>query len=266
MTEKTNVENNNQIKKERFEFVFSINGNTICQRYFRINNFIEKSLGSTRLADAIESCVSMINEDLKAKTDIYLRYTSPQVFSSKEQMEKWAANPTFKLDIPAVVVIDDSDESYVWNGKEMVPYNKPFFKADYCKPVNNTTPAIFKFTFNDNGREVRSISWDANVYPKFVRSNIDISNSRNKYADSDNYAPVEEFVVNKYMKWLPDLIPQIVREICTACSDEKETYVNTVNYGSRTYNIDIVGQRRQYFRDYENEYRKKTNAYFSQNR
>lgn len=264
MVEKNSLENN-QIKKERFEFVFSINGNTICQRYFRINNFVEKSLGSTTLNDAIMYCVRLIDNDLKAKTDIYLKYTSPQVFKDVEQMRKWEKNQTFKLDAPTVIVLDESDDVYVWNGREVVSYDKPFFKTDYAKPVNNTTPAIFKFAFFDNEREISSYTWNANVYPRFVRSNIDISNSKNKYADNENYSPVEEFIVDKYINSLPDLIPQIVREICVACSDDKEDYVNTINYGGKSYNIDIAGQRRKYVRDYENYFRKKTNAYFNQN-
>lgn len=41
-------QNNQRIfREERFEFVFYVNNNIICQRFFQINNFNEESLNST---------------------------------------------------------------------------------------------------------------------------------------------------------------------------------------------------------------------------
>lgn len=261
MTEKANIENS-QAKKERFEFILSINGYIVCQRYFRINNFKEYSLGSTQLTDAIEHCVSLINDDLKAKTAIYLGYTAPQVFKNKDEMKWYEENVPFKIEVPTIVVLEDSDDTFIWNGKEMEKYDKPFNKADYTVSSINTTPTVLKFAFYDNGREIRSISWDGNVYPKFVRSNIDISNSKNKFSAEGVFAPMEEFIVKQYNKSMKDLIPIIVKEICVACSEETN-YNHFVTYGEKEYDIDIVGQQRAYFKKYESDYRKKTIAYFN---
>ena len=69
--------------QERFEFVLSINGNIICQRYFAIPGFQERSIGSTHLTYAVLSCVNMIERDLREKTDIYNTLTAPQVFNDE---------------------------------------------------------------------------------------------------------------------------------------------------------------------------------------
>lgn len=263
MTEKTNYENS-QAKKERFEFVLTVNGNIICQRYFRINNFKERSLGSVQLTEAIEDCVNYINSDLKEKSNIFLWYTAPQVFSNKEEMNAWVENPTFDIEVPEFVVLNDSDEIFTWNGSKMVPYNKPFNKSEYVKcDEAKVTPCVLKFAFLDNGREIRSIAWDGNVFPKFVRSNIDISNSKNKYKVDDVYAPMEEFIVDRYIASMEDIIPTIVKRICNACSNN-ESYDRYLDYGGKKYDINIQGQIREYYKEIEKAYKKKTDAYFSE--
>ena len=64
MTEKTTNENS-LLKKEQFEFILTINGNIICQRYFRINGFKREAYRSVELVEAIDKCVDLINADLK---------------------------------------------------------------------------------------------------------------------------------------------------------------------------------------------------------
>ena len=66
-TEKTVNELQSAAKKERFEFVLTINGNIVCQRYFRINGFENDSLRSMELVEGIDKCVPLIDRDLKAK-------------------------------------------------------------------------------------------------------------------------------------------------------------------------------------------------------
>jgi len=266
MVEKTNFENS-QAKKERFEFVLTVNGNIICQRYFRINNFKERSLGSLQLTDAVEDCVSVINKDLKEKSNIYLWYTAPQMFANRAEMDRWAANPTFKLDNPAFVVLNDTEEVFVWDGVKMSPYEKSFNTSDYVTNGKRAEePAcIFKFAFLDEGREVRSISWDGSVYPKFVRSNIDLSNSKNKYKADGVYAPMEEFLMDKFIASMEDVIPVIVKKICSACSkNDISRYERYENIGGLKYDMNIQGQIREYYRKYEADYRKKTEAYFAE--
>lgn len=259
MEKNTFVENNS--KKERFEFIFSVNGNIICQRYFWINNFREKSIGSTRLIDAIEECKGLIDADLKSKTNIYLSYTAPQVFTNHEEMDAWLAKNGKNLEHPSFIVLRDTDETFSWDGETVKPYGKQFNRADYIETPS--TPSVFKFAFLDNGREVHSISWDGNVYPKFVRMNIDLSNSHNKYEADGIYAPMEAFLMNIFINTKSDLIPALVKKIYTACSEDGE-YENTLDWGGKKYPLSIYKANRDYVRSVEASCRKKTEKYFKE--
>jgi hypothetical protein len=232
--------------KERFEFVLSVNGNIICQRNFAINNFQEKSLGSVHLTDAVMACVDMIDRDLREKTDIYNYLTAPQVFNDEAEMNWWIKNQPFKLDVPSFVVLRDSEKVYVWNGTGMDPYNKPFNCNDYAGERNDT-PCVLKFAFLDNGEEVRSVQWDGNKYPKFVRTNIDIINQKNKYEGEGIYAPFEAFIINAFNKDRRDLTPSIKWKLSFACSGETVRYFSRIHYGDREYDLNLKGYNERLF-------------------
>lgn len=264
MVEKTALENAEE-RKERFEFVFSVNGNIICQRYFKINGFKESSLGSTILADAVEECVNIINKDLREKTRIYLHYTSPQVFSNKEEMERKLADSSFELESPSFIVFNDSDETYVWKGTKAVLYDKKFNKDDYAKGDKEEFPCIFKFAFLDNGEEVRSISWDGGIYPKFVRMNIDLSNTRNKFKTDSFFEPYGAAIIDIFNASQKDIIPVIMKELCVACSkDNPKKYTSLIEYGEKSYDLDIKRRNAEYEKKVEAECKKRTAAYFSE--
>lgn len=263
MTEKTTNENS-LLKKEQFEFILTINGNIICQRYFRINGFKYEAYSSVELVEAIDNCVDMINSDLKAKTEIYLRNTSPQVFKDADEMELWAnKHRGEKFERPIYVVLMESDDVYVWDGDKMTPYEKNFNKADYVQDEENEQEYVLKFAFCDNGREVCSKCWNANVYPRFIRSNIDISNSKNKYNAEGVFMPVECFVIDEFISTQPDLIPALVKELCSVCSyDDASNYTTYADYGDTTYDLSIRRLNSKYIKSLENKYRKKTSEYF----
>ena len=233
-------------KRERFEFVLTVNGNIVCQRYFKINNFQEKALGSVYLTEALWDCQRMIDNDLKDKSLIYLNLTAPQVFQNREEMNKWVETQPFKLDVATYVVLRDEEDVFVWNGNTMVPYTKPFNRNDYVGEKNDT-PCVLKLSFLDNGEEVRSISWDGNVYPRFVRTNIDITNSRNKYNTEDNASYYEAFIINEFNKDRNDLSPLIMRRIGYACNGENTHYFTKVRYGKTEYDIYQKGYNERLF-------------------
>lgn len=260
MAEKNNQTENQQIKKERFEFIFTVNGNIICQRYFRINGFKARSLGSEELTDAFNRCVNLIQNDLTQKSKIFLWYTAPQVFENKEEMENsiWK----FKLGTPNYIVLRDSDETYVWNGREVELYNGYFNKSDYVGGITNDVPCVLKLAFLDNGREVISKCWDGNVYPRFVRTNIDLSNSKNKYETGPNFAPFEAALVKIMTEGQSDLIPQIVKELCVCCSYEDDRdYTTKVTYGDKVYSLNLRDDWNKYVSAMEQRLRKKTEKY-----
>lgn len=267
MAEKTNLENS-LAKLERFEFVLTVNGNIVCQRYFRISGFKERSLGSVQLTDAVEECVKLINEDLKEKSNIYNWYTAPQVFQNKEELDAWVekynrGESKIKLEVPTVIVLRDSDETFVWCGDHVRPH-RSFNKSEYVGD-NTDGPCILKFSFLCDKKEVRSISWDiSRLYPRFVRSNIDLSNSKNRYDVEGLYAPLEKFIIDRFNASRKDIISTLVYTICNACSKENvNEYDSVVNYGGKEYNLNIAGAKSKYMKDVYAYYSKKTKDYFS---
>ena len=268
MVENKNFEGNPEIRTERFEFVLTVNDNIVCQRYFRIGGFRERSLGSLQLTEAVEQCVEIINNDLKEKSNIYNWYMAPQVFQNRTEMDEWVArygkSGRSKLEVPSYVVLRDSDEVFNWNGSEMQPWGGYFDKSDFDSSEPEF-PCILKFTFLENKNEVRSLSWDISRFcPRFVRANIDLSNSKNKYeVDGVTKAPIESFLVKRFMRTMTSIIPKILNTISTACSyDNPSEYTTYVEYGDRKYDLDIAGAEAKYIKKVEAQYRAKTNEYF----
>lgn len=267
MVENKNLEEN-QIRVERFEFVLTVNDNIVCQRYFRIGGFRERSLGSLQLTEAVEKCVDIINEDLVEKSDIFNWYMAPQVFQNKEEMDTWVANHRekgdYNLEVPSFAVLRDTKEIFNWNGSEFLPWGAKFDTSDF-DGTDPEQPCILKFSFLENKNEVRSVSWDiSNICPRFVRSNIDLSNSKNKYeVDGVTKAPIESFLIKRYMKSRTSIIPKILNALSTACSyDDASEYVSYVDYGGRKYDLDIAGAEAKYIKKVEAQYRQKTAEYF----
>lgn len=89
---KTNTYNNNNvIRKERFEFIFYINNHIICQRYFTINNFNEDSVNSTiELKEMMDNLIGM--NSLNGKLGII-----PDFLKQKSKEFLWKRyNPYFE--------------------------------------------------------------------------------------------------------------------------------------------------------------------------
>ena len=73
-----------RVEEQRFEFLLHINGKIICQRYFHIKGFNEKSVNSFELHNMAFECVETIKRDMKNKTREYLwKYYQPY----KERVE-----------------------------------------------------------------------------------------------------------------------------------------------------------------------------------
>lgn len=259
------LENETQstLKKERFEFKLTVNGNIICQRYFRINGFKHEVYGSLDLVDAIESCVKMINDDLCDKSRMFLEDTAPQVLKDQQQFEEWLKNNSSNKNLPDFVLIEDSEVVYYLQNRSYKPYEKPFNRYDYVADKQYENKVQFKFSFLDNGREVASKVWDGDIYPRFIRTNVDLSNSRNKYRQGNLFAPIESYMIDLFIEKKTDLIPSIVRELCNVCSyDDVEDYASTITYGDKTYDLNIYRAYRKTVRGWENKLKKKTAEYF----
>ena len=57
---------------KKFEFVFFINKNIVCQRYFTVKNFNKQSLKSMDLIDCVKNVTDIIKKYLKNKTYDFL--------------------------------------------------------------------------------------------------------------------------------------------------------------------------------------------------
>ena len=250
------------IKRERFEFKLTVNDNIICQRFFRINGFKWESYGSIELVEAVDKCVSMIDHDLKDKTLMFLNYTAPMVFETEDKMNEWCARPSSNTEVPVFILCKELEGVKVLNNGVLSDYTKPFNRMDYMSDRSLENPCVLKFAMLDFGREVCAKVWDGNVYPRFIRTNIDLSNSRNKYKFSDVFAPMECFMIDRFNETHSDLIPQLVKELCNACCfDNPEDYNTIVSYGSRTYNLDVSKADYKYIKSLELKYKKKTDRY-----
>jgi hypothetical protein len=266
MLEKNTQSEESTFKKERFEFVLTVNDYIVCRRYFHISGFKRESLYSEELRDAVKRCVDIIRKDLQEKTDIFNWYSAPQVYQDVDEMNA----KCHSLENPRYIVLRSCPDVYIWNGEKAEPYTKAFNRTDYVED-DEVSPCVLKFTMYDNGfdlrshREVISTTFDGNEYPRFIRTSIDLSNSRNKYEKEGVFAPFEAALVNLMKENRADLIPQIVSELCDACSmEDKNDYTTILKYGGKSYNCNVRGQQERYVRTLEYQCRKRTEAFLKE--
>ena len=262
MDENKTVKNEGQFEKYPYSFELRINDNIVCQRYFKINGFREVSLYSNELTGTLRYCAKRIQNDLASKSRLFIEYTAPQIFKDEAQLNEWLWwNARKNLPLSEIakelgadenglerrydwniqprsyVILEDEDKTYFWDGDKMEPYTKYFNRNDYLPATlssNYETPCVLKLAFLVNDVEICSTEWDGNVYPRFIRTNIDLSNSKNKYKSGDNFSPFEAAMVDIMNEKHDDLIPVIVREFCLTCSDDEEyttqVEINGVKY------------------------------------
>lgn len=190
--EKNYVKRDNRTDyKEKFQFLLSVNGNIICQRYFKINGFDEDNIKSLDFTKTIDESVEMIQEDLAYKSRIYLWYNST-------------------LPTKLTGFIDGVEEEYLENPK-----------TDKTKEEEMTEPysTTFKFSFLVNEIPVYERIWDGSQYPKYVRNSVDLTNSDYMYKDIDKNSLNLIQSMNKSMTLgRPNLMNAIIRSICETLS------------------------------------------------
>ena len=235
-----------ELRRERFEFVLTINNSIVCQRYFKINKLRKNALISTELVDTLNYCVNLIQRDLRNKSNLYNIYTAPQIFNNREECDEWMSRN--KLEPVTFVLIKDTEEVFVWSGEKLELFDKRFNTSDYVEKRDEIegAPYTLCFTFIDNGKDymtkenkspIYSRVWDGTDYPKFIRGNIDLSNSKNKF--NMELRPFDAVLVNLFNKGREDLVSRIIDEICDVCSDESIKYTTTLTYGDKVYSTNV---------------------------
>lgn len=213
--------------KERFEFVLTVAGNIICQRYFRITGFHPSSLRSYNLTDAVRRCVATIDNDLKDKTQVYLEIFAPQVFESVEEMEAFVANPdnAERLRPGTGMVVrgsEDTDYAYTKDG-HVKALGYKFDDGELTSMDAETGKVTYRFAFKVDGREACVMEWDG-YYPSFVKDKkrIDLSNKRGKYEGEEiSKLSSEQYLLYKMFEGKTDLIYGLIKNLCQACSSKE---------------------------------------------
>lgn len=257
----------NRYEKERFAVELTINDNIICQRYFKIPNFKDKALHSSELVDTIRESVHLIQEELKDKTRLYLDYTAPQIFADTTEMEQYLdlVRKGYRiLEVPSLIMLRNEEKNFVWNGENAEVYEKYINRNDYIKDENvELPPCVLKFTFSVDKRPVCSIVWDGNDYPRFIRTNIDLTNSKNKYRGEGQFSPFEAAMVDVLNKNRKDLIVVILNKVIEVCSyDNVDNYTTMEDYGEVTYNLNPRAKWRETVSSMKEKYAELTDEYF----
>jgi len=181
-------------KEERFEFTVYVNDNIICKRNFRIYNFIENSMNTFEFKEKLDEIVHLIDEDLKSKSRVYTWYY-------------------FNPELP-----EDNEE--------------------LISPLIEPWACTFKIVISDNKKDVITKIWDGYAYPKYIRDKVDLSNKNVKVTNKDGQTfsyekeaffktnegrlSFEQEVVKGMIIDKPDVLLQITKKICEACSPSRE--------------------------------------------
>lgn len=165
------------------------------------------------------------------------------------EADKTLRKYTFTIEPCSYVILENEEKTFFWNGNEMEVYNKYFDRNEYLPSTlqtNQETPCVLKLAFLVNDNEICSTVWDGNIYPRFIRTNIDLSNSKNKYKTGDKFSPFEAAMVDIMNEQHSDLIPVIVKEFCLTCSDD-DGFTTILTYGSdKPEEYETNGKMRKY--------------------
>jgi hypothetical protein len=256
--------------KNKFQFLIWVNDNVICQRYFKINGFVEDSIHTQEFTDCMNSIVRSIQEDLESKSRVFMWYTNMKEpfkmegFLSNSEIEKYHDDED--NDFLRVMFCSDIE------GDIEAPDGKIFHKKYLKYPENVINdfgdverPAdgefVFKFSFLIDNEVVFERIWDGNVYPKFVRNGVDLANTYSNAKREEISSMSFGAAVVRYMQMgKTNLISEFIHRICETLSNsytEKYHYTKELVIGDKKYN---------YLSNYENYWRSWREATFKKTR
>ena len=259
MEEKIVRKVDNSSYRERFQFLLYVNENVICQRYFRINSFDYSSIESLEMKEVMDDCVKMIQQDLIEKSRVYLWYANKLPI----KMTGFCKDDGLTYDDVSLLTNGKEGEVTLSNGKVI---KKTFF--DYFSAVKNAIdyneekPAdgevTFKFVFIMDDKVLYEQQWDANIYPKYVRNSVDLSNSNAIYKNKDisslsfSLAIIYHMTIGKQ-----DLLYHMIKKICdTLSSNYTKDYEYTKKgvYNTTDNDGNVVDSKVYYYSIYNKEY------------
>lgn len=208
------------MQPQRFEISFYLNDNVVCKRNFKIINFIEGSFNTVEFNNAMDEIVRMIKNDLNSKSRVYSWYIAGPSIKNGEFSK---TSPTI-MDSNFVL----REREYKNEDSEFSTLKEPYYDPDYSRDV-------LTIVLTDNGKKVYERIIDMSVYPKFVRDRIDLANRQEgvitvndeqrkikfEYMDKDKLN-IENYILMHMLDGRTDLLKEILFNICTTCSPDKE--------------------------------------------
>ena len=220
--------------KSKFQFLIWVNDNVICQRYFKINGFNEESIYAEEFTNCMNGIVQSIQEDLESKSRIFMWYTNLKEplkltgFATDNEVEKYGSDFLTLLvnsDVRGDIEAPDGEIFH----KEYVEFNEGVANdyGEVERPAEGEY--IFKFSFLIDDITVFEKIWDGNVYPKFVRNGVDLTNSYMSYDNKEVSALSFGAAIVRYMQsGKINLISDFIRRICDTLSNTfSDKYVYT---------------------------------------
>lgn len=237
--QKKEVQVNNDMYRERFQFLLSVNDNIICQRYFKVNGFNKYSIESMELKDAIDEIVALIQNDLQSKSRIFLYYTSNEPIKLTGFSE--GEEPTY------FTYPEEIEDTYSDN-ERLEPYE-----------------VTFKFTFMMDNKVVYERIWDGTDYPKYVRNGVDLTNSDSSYRDREPLSLHFSVAIIRRMTFgREDLVYGIIRKLCEVMSnsyvDTCGSYTRSEQYGDELYYLSLYNKK--YIDGWDAAVKDKTREYY----
>lgn len=278
----------NSAFNDRFKFIFSVNDNIICERFFKITGFDYDAINSERMKSLFVgegenqygTVISMIMNDLKSKSRVWTWYTTetPVKMTGFEGDWEETDNSMFKTFVPkgeeiTYIVYPEKDENENEETNEEI-------EQEIVKPFD----VVFKFSFqmaqkssvNKEGRTVFSdyvpvyeAIWDGSVYPKFVRNSVDMTNSFGHKEKDINAMNFIQSLTYRMTCDKCDLPYHIIREICEAATFEndeplsvqrKQRVISYLEYGNKKYPMSNFDK--EFIDGWRKAVEKKTNDYY----
>ena len=238
--------------KSKFQFLIWVNDNVICQRYFKINGFNEESIYAEEFTNCMNGIVQSIQEDLESKSRIFMWYTNLKEplkltgFATDNEVEKYGSDFLTLLvnsDVRGDIEAPDGEIFH----KEYVEFNEGVANdyGEVERPAEGEY--IFKFSFLIDDITVFEKIWDGDVYPKFVRNGVDLTNSYMSYDNKEVSALSFGAAIVRYMQsGKINLISDFIRRICDTLSNTfSDKYVYTKKMDIYRNNDDINEQNRE---------------------
>lgn len=264
----------NSAFNDRFKFIFSVNDNIICERFFKINGFDYDAINSERMKDLFVGhdglqygdVITMIVNDLKSKSRVYTWYTTDGPLKLKGFSD---VDETVYVDYSSVCTREEPKSDSDDVEPEIVnPYDVTFrfsFQMAQKSSVNRDGKPVFS-----DYRPVYDVIWDGSVYPKFVRNSVDLTNSYGHREGLDlslmNFVQSLTYRMTSDKK---DLVYHIIREICDAAvcdydtvipSQKKTRNISYLTYGDKEYPMSDFNK--EYIDGWRKAVEQKTKDYF----